>query len=338
MTVEATFWLLCRPRQLPCIEDAWNIPISQEMASRQNNQQNRATAGVAGVAGNAATTQRANSGYGSGGGPQQQVYGYPAQGQPGPGYQDPSDQDGSSAKKLKVSSGSPRAMTPVGGSESPGGAVAVGQTPTVGRPQTPAGVPGAPPAFYLNQQQLQVLGYLQQNQATLNPQQRLLLQQLQQQHRLMQQHKQQLLLQRQQQQQQGGIAGQSQVVLAGQAGGFPQRPYLQQPQPQPAYGVPQPSQQQRMANGYAPQTYPPGQSPAVFRMMQGQQLGLRQGAPLPPGSRPPGPQQAGAAMPMGQQQGPLQRPPFSQPLAGQPLTPTQVSSLLPGAHSPDPAL
>lgn len=78
MTVEATFWLLCRPRQLPCIEDAWNIPISQEMASRQNNQQNRATAGVAGVAGNAATTQRANSGYGSGGGPQQQVYGYPA--------------------------------------------------------------------------------------------------------------------------------------------------------------------------------------------------------------------------------------------------------------------
>lgn len=71
---------------------------------------------------------------------------------------------------------------------------------------------------------------------------------------------------------------------------------------------------------------------------QGQQLGLRQGAPLPPGSRPPGPQQAGAAMPMGQQQGPLQRPPFSQPLAGQPLTPTQVSSLLPGAHSPDPAL
>lgn len=25
-----------RPKQLPCIEDAWNFPISQEIASRQN--------------------------------------------------------------------------------------------------------------------------------------------------------------------------------------------------------------------------------------------------------------------------------------------------------------
>ncbi|XP_054932575.1 lysine-specific demethylase 6A isoform X2 [Dermacentor andersoni] len=137
-----------KPRQLPCIEDAWNIPISQEMASRQNNQQNRSPAGSA---------------------PQQR-----------PGY--PPDQvDGNSTKKLKVASGSPRAMTP--------------GTSDVG-PDHRAAVPaGPPPPFYLSQQQLQVLAYLQQNQETLNPQQRNLLQQLQQQHRLMQQHRQQLLLQ-----------------------------------------------------------------------------------------------------------------------------------------------
>lgn len=28
--------LFFRPKQLPCIEDAWNFPISQEIASRQN--------------------------------------------------------------------------------------------------------------------------------------------------------------------------------------------------------------------------------------------------------------------------------------------------------------
>lgn len=65
-----------RPRQLPCIEDAWNIPISQEMASRQNSQQNRSTVGT--VAGNVASSQRPNAGYGATGPQQQQGYGYPA--------------------------------------------------------------------------------------------------------------------------------------------------------------------------------------------------------------------------------------------------------------------
>ncbi|KAH8038682.1 hypothetical protein HPB51_002826 [Rhipicephalus microplus] len=99
-----------KPRQLPCIEDAWNIPISQEMASRQNNQQNRSPAGST---------------------PQQRT-GYP-----------PDQVDGNSTKKLKVASGSPRAMTPGASSE-------------VG-PEHRAVVPaGPPPPFYLSHQQLQV--------------------------------------------------------------------------------------------------------------------------------------------------------------------------------------
>uniref|UniRef100_A0A6B0VG17 Putative histone demethylase n=1 Tax=Ixodes ricinus TaxID=34613 RepID=A0A6B0VG17_IXORI len=66
-----------KPRQLPCIEDAWNIPISQEMASRQNSQQNRSAVGT--VAGNVASSQRPNAGgYGATGPQQQQGYGYPA--------------------------------------------------------------------------------------------------------------------------------------------------------------------------------------------------------------------------------------------------------------------
>ncbi|XP_040079376.1 lysine-specific demethylase 6A isoform X4 [Ixodes scapularis] len=266
-----------KPRQLPCIEDAWNIPISQEMASRQNSQQNRSTVGT--VAGNVASSQRPNAGgYGATGPQQQQGYGYPA-GPASSGYQpgpDSSDQDGNSAKKLKVASGSSRAMTPVGGGPTVAGATqAVGSSPTGG--VQPA---QQPPPFYLNQQQLQVLGYLQQNQATLNPQQRMVLQQLQQQHRLMQQHKQQLLLQRQQQQQGMVTAGQPTAALAGQPGAasFGQRPYQQQ-QLQPPYGVAQPpvppqqQQQQRMTNGYAP--------PAAFRMMQGTVQG-RTSQPSPP--------------------------------------------------------
>ncbi|CAN7996543.1 unnamed protein product, partial [Ixodes pacificus] len=310
-----------KPRQLPCIEDAWNIPISQEMASRQNSQQNRST--VATVAGNVASSQRPNAGgYGATGPQQQQGYGYPA-GPASSGYQpspDSSDQDGNSAKKLKVASGSSRAMTPVGGGPAvAGGTQAVGGSPAGG--VQPA---QQPPPFYLNQQQLQVLGYLQQNQATLNPQQRMVLQQLQQQHRLMQQHKQQLLLQRQQQQQGIVTAGQPTTALAGQPGAasFGQRPYQQQ-QLQPPYGVAQPpvppqQQQQRMTNGYAP--------PAAFRMMQGQQLqqaGLQPGVPVPPGSRPPGSQQApgGGTLPPGQGGAP-QRPAFAQTLAGGPVAPT----------------
>ena len=58
------------------------------------------------------------------------------------------------------------------------------------------------PAFYLTQQQLQMLQHLQNNQNSLNPQQQHVLQQLQHHYRLMQQHQQQIRLQQQQQQQQ----------------------------------------------------------------------------------------------------------------------------------------
>lgn len=62
--------------------------------------------------------------------------------------------------------------------------------------------------------------------------------------------------------------------------------------------------------------------------LQGQQLqqaGLRPGAPVPPGSRPPGSQQApgGGALPPGQGGAP-QRPAFAQTLAGGPVAPTLV--------------
>lgn len=208
-----------KPRQLPCIEDAWNIPISQEMASRQNNQQNRSPAGST---------------------PQQRA-GYP-----------PDQVDGNSTKKLKVASGSPRAMTP--------GASEVG-------PEHRAAVPaGPPPPFYLSHQQLQVLAYLQQNQETLNPQQRNLLQQLQQQHRLMQQHRQQLLLQRQQAQQQA--QQQQQQQIAGGNFAAPPRPYG------PSYAM-APGQR---ANGYAP----PQQQGSQCAPSAAYRLPQPQGRPQPP--------------------------------------------------------
>merc|ERR1719219_3242604 len=70
-----------------------------------------------------------------------------------------------------------------------------------------AGQPSQPqqrPPFYLTQQQLQTLQYLQ-NQPSLLPQQQQVLQQLQHQFRLMQQHQQQMRLQAQQQQASAGI-------------------------------------------------------------------------------------------------------------------------------------
>ncbi|XP_077515282.1 utx histone demethylase isoform X2 [Amblyomma americanum] len=211
-----------KPRQLPCIEDAWNIPISQEMASRQNNQQNRSPAGSA---------------------PQQRT-GYPDQ------------VDGNSAKKLKVASGSPRAMTP--------------GTSEVGTDHRPAVPTCPPPPFYLSQQQLQVLGYLQANQETLNPQQRMLLQQLQQQHRAMQQHKQQLLLQRQQQAQQQVQQQAQQVQQVAGAFAAPPRPY----------GTPYAMPGSQRANGYAPPQVGQGTTPANYRVMQPQGRNLAPVAPL----------------------------------------------------------
>lgn len=65
-----------------------------------------------------------------------------------------------------------------------------------------------PPPFYLSQQQLQMLSYLQQNQATLNPQQLGLLQQMQHNYHLMIQHQQQMRHRQQQLQQQAATAQQ----------------------------------------------------------------------------------------------------------------------------------
>ena len=70
--------------------------------------------------------------------------------------------------------------------------------------QQPGQQPQQRPPFYLSQQQLQTLQFLQ-NQPSLMPQQQNVLQQLQHQFRLMQQHQQQMRLQAQQQQNAAGI-------------------------------------------------------------------------------------------------------------------------------------
>ncbi|XP_055635786.1 lysine-specific demethylase 6A isoform X2 [Toxorhynchites rutilus septentrionalis] len=157
-------------RQLPSIEEAWNLPISNEMSSRQQQQ-----------AATAQTQQRQfQKGYTQG--------------------NQPAQFQGSNAaavanKRFKQEEGQ-------------------------------MGRPGQVPNFYLNQQQLQMLQYLQQNQNSLNAQQQNLLQQYAHQYRLMQQHQQQIRLQQQQQQQaqqrnqQVGVAtfqgqGQQQPVAGG---------------------------------------------------------------------------------------------------------------------------
>ncbi|XP_035212282.1 lysine-specific demethylase 6A-like isoform X2 [Stegodyphus dumicola] len=129
-----------RPKPLPCIEDAWNFPISQEMASRQNAAQGQIC----------------------------------QQGQIRPTVLNTSSQEPAN-KRLKLSHGVP-------------------QTNQVANPDS-----NARPSYYLTQQQLQLLSYLQQNQNNLSPQQRILFQQLQQQYQHMQQHQQQqkLLMQSQ---------------------------------------------------------------------------------------------------------------------------------------------
>ena len=114
-----------KQRQLPTVEDAWNLPISNEMTNRSQPRGRGPTVGV-------------------------------------------------NKKEENVS----------------------GQTVTPPQQQRPP--------FYLSQQQLQTLQYLQ-NQQNLIPQQQQLLQQLQHQFRLMQQHQQQMRSQAQQQQTSAGV-------------------------------------------------------------------------------------------------------------------------------------
>lgn len=115
------------------------------------------------------------------------------------------------------------------------------------------------PNFYLTQQQLQMLHYLQQNQTGLTPQQQHLLQQLQNHYRLMQQHQQQMRLQQQQQQQQMVRPGQpfNNARPAGppfQAGGAQQ----QQQQPFPSTRPQQPAQNQsQQQQNYPAMSCPP---------------------------------------------------------------------------------
>ena len=123
-----------KPKQLPSVEEAWNLPISNEMTSRHPpGQANRKDMKI-----------------------QQQQQQQPQQ-----------------------------------------------------QPQQPQQTPFVAPHFYLNQQQLHTLKYLQ-SLPTLQPQQQQVLNQLQNQFRMMQQHQHALRQQQQQQQQQAQAQQQQQ--------------------------------------------------------------------------------------------------------------------------------
>ncbi|XP_036143128.1 histone demethylase UTY isoform X2 [Monomorium pharaonis] len=136
-------------RQLPSIEEAWNLPISAEMSSRQQQQQQQP------------------------GGPSYK-YGATPTGPPPPYPQ----AQGQNAKRFKTDEMISAA------------------------PQQRA------PPFYLTQQQIQMLQFLQQNINNLTPHQHNQLVQLQHQYRAMQQHQQQIRLQQQQAIQRGLRPGQ----------------------------------------------------------------------------------------------------------------------------------
>lgn len=131
-------------KQLLSIEEAWNLPISAEMSSRQQQQQSSTHQPQQSPA---QTFQKSQS--------QTSV----PQGQP-PSYNMSSS---GPSKRFKFES--------------------VEQKPPAQPPQ---------PAFYLSQQQLQLLSYFQQNASSLTPTQQNTMQQLQHRHRLMQQHQQQM--------------------------------------------------------------------------------------------------------------------------------------------------
>ncbi|XP_052897022.1 histone demethylase UTY isoform X2 [Anopheles moucheti] len=157
-------------RQLPSIEEAWNLPISNEMSSRQQQTAQ-------------AQQRQFQKGYGQGA-------------QYHPGQPQVGSNNGLPNKRFKQEDGRP-------------GGAAAGVGTVAGQPVPP---------FYLNQQQLLQLQYLQ-NQSNLTSQQQVLLQTLTNQYRLMQQH--QLRLQQQQrnqqlqQQQQPPFQGQGQPQAGG---------------------------------------------------------------------------------------------------------------------------
>ncbi|GLH15815.1 Uncharacterized protein GBIM_20243 [Gryllus bimaculatus] len=227
-------------RTLPSIEEAWNLPISAEMTSRQQQQQQNSTIIQQR---NAGTFQK---GYVQGG--QQQPFHNGLNGHqmspqgPPPPY--PAQGNGA-AKRFK-----------------PGDVMETSPPAARMGPANPA-QRTVPPPYYLNQQQMHMLQYLQQNAANLNPQQQSILQQLQHQYRLMQQH--QLKLQQQQQQQQ-----QQQRVIR-QTPPPQYAPYQQQSSVIKTYSMTQQTQGPvtpqtgfvDATGGYAAATPNPQQSPGV---------------------------------------------------------------------------
>ncbi|KAG8189478.1 hypothetical protein JTE90_018130 [Oedothorax gibbosus] len=159
-----------RQHKLPPIEDAWNFPISQEMASRQNaaaqGQMNRI---------NPATHNQ-----------RQSVSGVQTPVVPGQGSANPL----ASEKTMQVR---PSLIGQAGQDQPPNKKIKIAP----GNQQTTGPDANVRPSLYMNQQQLQLLSYFQQNQANLSPQQRSVFQQLQQQYQQMQQHQQKLLMQNQ---------------------------------------------------------------------------------------------------------------------------------------------
>lgn len=216
-----------KPRQLPTIEEAWNLPISAEMTSRQNAANNQQQARAMHHSG----PQYQKAGHPNGPnccppGPGPAVNGAPnvPQGVPHNGYPPvpppPYALHAGRPSQPQVAAGTEQAQ--FSGPAQPGCAPKRFKSSNVG--PEPPGAPNVPiqrtqpPPFYLNQQQLQMLNCLQQNQANLNPQQLAALTQLQHHYRLMKQHQHQQQQQRLQQQQQQFIQNQQlqqQQVVSG---------------------------------------------------------------------------------------------------------------------------
>lgn len=159
-------------RLLPPIEEAWNLPISAEMSSRQqqNSQANHQRVKTY----NAQVCIKLNCF--SYGGCLTHKYFFLLQMATGPPPPYPLQQGAAIPSKRYKRNYDPAL--------SPG---------RVGGPPQPT------PSFYLSQQQLQLLQHLQKNHDSLSPQHQTMLQQLSQQYRMMQQHQQQLRVQQQQQ-------------------------------------------------------------------------------------------------------------------------------------------
>ncbi|RZF43322.1 hypothetical protein LSTR_LSTR001583 [Laodelphax striatellus] len=263
-------------RQLPSIEEAWNLPISAEMSSRQQQQQQQ--------------QQQQNSSQQRAG--QQQVpYQKSSQsGQPQPAQQ--ASLNGSNGAANHQQGPPPPYPAQNSGGGGGGGAVVQAKrfkpgggevSPPQRPPQAaPAPAPQQPPPVYLNQQQLLQLQFLQQNAANLTVQQQNLMQHLQQQYRLMQQHQQQqqqqLRLQQQQQEQQRVAVGvrqqqqqqqQQQVTVAG---GFVPNAPASHYQTSVIKAYPQ-QQQQVMQAGFNSEVQQPGfqQQQATQQQQQQQQ-------------------------------------------------------------------